>query len=95
MEDDFIKKRDSQTGIEISNADWQRFEKFLPQPEASPDGSQKYTPNRACLEGLAKRSKIQRYAQTFSLRQHLLASLAVLGATRCTTQIASTITPAA
>jgi hypothetical protein len=39
-----MKKRNSQTGIEISDADWQRFEKFLPQPEASPNGGQKYTP---------------------------------------------------
>jgi transposase len=31
-----MKKRDYKTGIEISDADWQRFEKFLPQPEASP-----------------------------------------------------------
>ncbi|GHT13869.1 hypothetical protein FACS1894170_10310 [Planctomycetales bacterium] len=27
-----MKKRDCQTGIEISDADWQRFEKFLPAP---------------------------------------------------------------
>ena len=47
-----MKKRDYKTGIEISDADWQRFEKFLPQPEASLSGGQKYAPNRACLEGL-------------------------------------------
>jgi hypothetical protein len=26
-----MKKREYKTGIEISDADWQRFEKFLPQ----------------------------------------------------------------
>ncbi|GHT42172.1 hypothetical protein FACS189443_4880 [Planctomycetales bacterium] len=50
-EEDFMKKRDCKTGLEISDADWQRFEKFLPAPEASPDGGQKHTSNRACLEG--------------------------------------------
>ncbi|GHT45165.1 hypothetical protein FACS189454_04210 [Planctomycetales bacterium] len=47
-----MKKRDCKTGIEISDTDWQRFEKFLPEPKASPDGGQKHTSNRACLEGL-------------------------------------------
>jgi Transposase and inactivated derivatives len=52
MEEYFMKKREYEVGIELTDKQWKKLEPLLPELERSSKGGQRPAPNRACLEGL-------------------------------------------